>query len=274
MENMRILHRKIRIEGLKKHYTFLHITDTHIACFEKTETAVRAEYAKERRRAFSIDGIAPEKRLQTYIEYANEARVSGVLLTGDIIDFPSPENLAVLDDALAALKVPYVYTPGNHDWSYFDNYQTEDAVRCCRPLLRRFCCGDEDFHVRKVGELTFAALDNSMDVYRPQTDSRLKALLGSAEHVIILQHVPLYCNTLHEDTVKVWKRDITMGQSGIVLDESADRITELLTAAPSVRAILCGHLHFSHEDLVGGVLPQYITAFGSLGEAALFDIGG
>lgn len=65
-----------------------------------------------------------------------------------------------------------------------------------------------------------------------------------------------------------------MGQSGIVLDESADRITELLTAAPSVRAILCGHLHFSHEDLVGGVLPQYITAFGSLGEAALFDIGG
>ena len=95
----------------------------------------------------------------------NEARVSGVLLTGDIIDFPSPENLAVLDDALAALKVPYVYTPGNHDWSYFDNYQTEDAVRCCRPLLRRFCGGDEDFHVRKVGELTFAALDNSMDVY-------------------------------------------------------------------------------------------------------------
>ncbi|WP_275564665.1 hypothetical protein [Acetatifactor aquisgranensis] len=33
-------------------------------------------------------------------------------------------------------------------------------------------------------------------------EEKLKKVLESAERVITLRHIPLYCDTLHEDTVK------------------------------------------------------------------------
>lgn len=274
MESINVQHKKIQIRGLKKRYTFLHITDTHVVCFGKDESITRIEYAKPRKALFSKNGITPDVRLRAYIDYANSVGVSGVLLTGDIIDFPSPENLDVLKESLAALRVPYIYVAGNHDWSYFDNYQTRDSVLRERPLLRPFCGGDEDFHAMRIGELTFAALDNTMDVYRPGTADRLKEVLDTVENVIILQHAPLYCDTLHADTVKGWKKDITLGGLGIAPDDSAEKIRKLLTSSPSAKAILCGHLHFSHEDLIDGVLPQYVTPLSSYGDVTLFEISG
>lgn len=274
MERVNVVHKKIKMEGLKESYRFLHITDTHLVCFGQGETRERAEYVRPRQRAFSKDGILSQEWMQRLLEYANEQQVSAVLFTGDIIDFPSPENLLALKNALETLTVPYIYVPGNHDWSYFDNYHTEDSVLQERPLLRPFCQGSEDFHTLSVGEVTFVALDNSMDRYRPGTESRLKEALEDKDCVIALQHVPFYCDTLHEDTVRVWKLDVNLGGKGIVRDESADRICRLLVDSPAVRAVFCGHLHFDHEDLVEGVLPQYVTTLGCGGDAVLFEISG
>ena len=36
----------------------------------------------------------------------------------------------------------------------------------------------------------------------PGAEEKLKKVLESAERVITLRHIPLYCDTLHEDTVK------------------------------------------------------------------------
>ena len=274
MEEINVVHKKIKIKGLKQSYRFLHITDTHIIRFGEGETKERAEYAKPRVAHFSKDGITPDERFRSYIEYANAGQVAAVLLTGDITDFPSPENLAILREGLETLEMPYIYTPGNHDWSYFDSYGSEDSVLRKRPLLRPFCDGAEDFHTLSVGELTFVALDNSMETYCPGAEEKLKKVLESAEHVIILQHIPLYCDTLHEDTVKKWKQDINLGGEGTVLDESADRIRRILVDSPAVDAIICGHLHFDHEDLLDGALWQYVSNVGSYGDVALFEISG
>ena len=94
---MKINKKELTIEGLQKEYYFLHITDTHAG-----------------RESLTMDGISAAERLKEYVEYANEERLSGVLLTGDIIDNPAPENLTLLKMQLEALQVPYLYIPGNH----------------------------------------------------------------------------------------------------------------------------------------------------------------
>lgn len=274
MESIYIRHKRLRIEGLQGKYTFLHVADTHALCYGEGEARARIEYAKPRIREFSKDGIPPQERLRAFVDYANREKVSGVVLTGDIIDFPSPENLAVLRDVTQELEAPYIFAPGNHDWSYFDEYHTETAIREVLPLLRPFCGGEEAFHVASVGELTFAVLDNSMDGYHPHVVERLKGVLESSKYVILVQHVPFFCDTLHEDTVKAWKRDITLGGEGIILDEHTEEVRRLLVGMPSARAVLCGHLHFFHEDTIDGALPQYVAPAGFSGGGILFEISG
>lgn len=73
---MKINKKELTIEGLQEEYYFLHITDTHAG-----------------RENLTRDGISAAERLKEYVEYANEERLSGVLLTGDIIDNPALENL-------------------------------------------------------------------------------------------------------------------------------------------------------------------------------------
>jgi len=274
VENVEVTYKKIQVKGLKERYTFLHITDSHLSNFGPAETAERAEYGKWRVEMFSKDGIVSEERFRTYVDFANQENVSAVLLTGDIVDFPSPENMTALKNMLAELKMPYIYALGNHDWSYFNDVFEEDANVQRRQQFRSLCGGDEDFHIKTIGELTFVVLDNTTNMYRPNTENRLREAVEQYNNIIILQHIPLYCETLHEDTVEYWKADLNLGGKGTVLDDSADNVLKILTASPTVKAIICGHLHFAHEDLLDGILPQYVTALSSYGAVTLFEISG
>ena len=98
-------------------------------------------------------------------------------------------------------------------------------------------------------------------------------LLEKEENVIVLQHIPLYCESLHEDAAAFWGQDLSLGREAIAPDNSADEIRSILISNPKVKAIVCGHLHFPHEDLLDGRLPQYITALAAEGNASLFEVG-
>ena len=275
MDEIKITHRKIEIEGLKEQYRFLHITDLHMTCFGEDEDEERAAYARPRAAFFSRPQIPAEHCLEAFVDYANREKLSGVLFTGDILDFPSKENLSLLKSALASLEVPYVFAVGNHDWSYFNDYHTEASLKKELPLFGPFTCGDTAFHTVRIGEITFAAMDNSMERYYEDAAVRLSDALSANENVILLQHIPLYAETLHEDTVHDWGRDITLGgKEGLRPDDTADRVREVICRYPSLKAIIAGHLHFSHEDVIDGTVTQYVTKLSCYGEAVLFEITG
>ena len=273
MEGLKISHKKVQIEGLKNTYTFLHITDLHLVCISEDETMARIEHAKARKESFRVNGITSDMWLEKLMKYANDRKVDAVLLTGDILDFPSPEAIMTLKQALETLEMPYVYIIGNHDWSYLDDYHTEASIKRDRPLLRTLSAGNEEFHTVKVGEVTFVAVDNSTDAYSREMISWLEETLAREENVILLQHIPLYCDTLHEDSAAFWGEDLTLGKGAVAPDDSADLVKDILLGEPAVKAVICGHLHFEHKDLVGGILPQYITALSAHGNATLFEVG-
>lgn len=278
-ENLiRLKERRLHIPGLRKTYCFLHVTDAHVLLYDETETPRRAAYAEPRTRAFAADGIPTWRRFDALCDYAEGHRslLDGVLFTGDIIDFPSAPNLAYLQKHLEKLRIPYIFLLGNHDWAYFDDYQTPHAARVNRPLFSEWCGGDTYVQKKRFGELTFLGVDNTMELYEDRTVPVLASAMEGEQNVLLLQHIPFYASTLHDDTVAYWHgRDINIGGAGICKNENWKSVRAMVTASDSpVRAVITGHLHFWHEDLLEGGIPQFVTANAADGSACLFTISG
>ena len=263
---MKINRKELQIKGLQKTYRYLHITDTHAG-----------------RENLVWDDITAAERLTEYVSYANAQNLSGVLLTGDIIDNPSAENLGFLKKCLEALQVPYLYIPGNHDWGFTDNYHTESAIRSDWPLLQPFCGGEEIFQVKRIGEITWIGIDNSIDMYWPGTAEKLQAALEDSQNdnVIVLQHIPFSCGTLAQASLHRWGEVLTLGgnlpERGPCQETEADRcekIRDRILHAENVKALICGHLHVDHRDMLSEKIPQYVSTESCFGEAALFEIHG
>lgn len=105
------------IPGLEREYRYLFLSDTHIISLDGEESEQQLENALPRRDTLFKDelGRTPEEIFPDWIAYANEQQVDGLLLGGDVIDFPSQGNLSFLEKNLEMLEMPYLYVPGNHD---------------------------------------------------------------------------------------------------------------------------------------------------------------
>ena len=191
-ELLQIKETHIQVPGLQKKYRFLHITDAHLVLLDEKESQVRLDYETPRIDLFSRDGVRSDEYFDALFDYiaehsepAGDCPLDGVLLTGDILDCPTPRNLERLGEKLAGLKIPYVFVLGNHDWAYHDDYHTPHAMVAHRPAYSAWCNGNTFVHKEKIGELTFIALDDTMDCYEDGVAETLKEALEEEENVCI-----------------------------------------------------------------------------------------
>lgn len=274
---LRFLNQTLNIPGLARDYRFLHLTDAHAVLWNETEDPVRAEYAERRAKMFAWDGVPAAEVLAEAVAWANEHADSldGVLFSGDLIDFPSAAGLAYLGQLLGSLKLPYVFVPGNHDWNYFNDTNTPHARVAFRPLFSPFCGGNTYLSKTRFGELTVIGIDNSMELYEDGVAETLAESLRGEERVILLQHIPLCAETLRADTVAGWKRDINIGEGGCDHNDNWRKIRGLIMAEDSpVRAVVAGHLHLQHLDLLDGKIPQLLTASATFGHGTVLTFTG
>ena len=269
---------EITIPGLQREYHFIHITDAHVLLYDENETQTRADYAFPRIGAFGKDCVSTTRRMDALWQYTLEhaAQLDGVLLTGDLIDFPSAPNMEYLRQKLEQLPVPYVFVLGNHDWAYFDDYHTPHSKVANRPLFHAWSGGNTFVHKQKIGELTFVCVDDTQELYEDGVAETLAEQLAGEENVLLMQHIPLCADTLHDDTVAYWHgRDINIGETGIQKNDNWQAVRQMILAEDSpVRALITGHLHFWHHDLLDGRMPQFVTAAAAYGGAALFTVHG
>lgn len=273
---------RVQVPGLTKKYRFLHITDAHLVLLDEAVTKKRVEYETPRIGLFSRDGVRSDEYFDALFAYAEKhsdpadpEALDGVLLTGDILDCPTAANFQRLSEKLAQLKIPYVYVLGNHDWSHFDDYHTPHAMIAHRPLFSKWSCGNTFVHKTKIGEVTFVALDNTLDYYEDGVAETLQEALEGEENVFIMQHIPLYADSLHDDAVAYWKSDINIGGQGMCLNENWKKVQDIILGEESpVKGLITGHLHFWHEDMIGNKIPQYITALSAEGNARIYVMEG
>ena len=285
------LYTKIEVTGLYKPVRLMQISDLHLTLADERDDAYANEHQIGRTQCFSRPGVpgAPAQ-LREMMAYAQDKCVDRIVLTGDILDFPSVPNLELLKEQLSGSGIPYFYIYGNHDWNYPRDMEQAAVKMRNTPLFKELLGGDASARAVDLGALILIGLDNSDYQFTDAQVDFTQAQLAAGKPCMIFFHVPLYIDTLLEDTMRVWQRSILAGTPpvcnkndwGAAATEATMRMCRLLRKAdtPLIGAA-AGHVHFNHEDyLTYGVCPllknrgrkQYVTDVGAFGTVRIFDV--
>lgn len=285
---MKIENVKVTIPGVKTPVKFMHLSDSHLTLFDDTDSEKAVAEMTERGQMFDTqvgDGIKREDKLSEMYDIAVKEGVDQILLSGDIVDAPSNGNMKFLAELVGNSTIPSIYTLGNHDWSFSDNYQGERDTYV-PGFAEIFGTIDPDTDVKfwddvcsvyEYDGFVLVAVDNSNDQVPSVVTSVLKSYAKSGTPVILMLHVPVSCETAVGDVSAMWGRDITIGSAALNPNNSTKQFVEFIRSAEStVAVILAGHTHLSHID---DVSPNNDTVQFTLGAtfegyARIFEITG
>lgn len=242
----------IILPDTENEYSFLFLTDTHIIATQQYSDKQINAYANERLSIFPNNNIS----FFQWIDYANTKQFDALLLGGDIIDFPSPANVSYLHSSLEQLQIPYLYTLGNHDWTYPWEYMTDIGKQKYLPLLSPYMENNTDIHILEYHDFTVVAIDNSSNQISSDTILQYQELLSRNKPILLLLHVPLYTESVMEKANQVWDNAVILGggtQGGIYPNSISAEFIHITVAKDSpVFAILAGHVHFSDKGIIEG----------------------
>lgn len=273
----------VAIPGLPRELHLLHITDSHLTLSDGREPADVQEMAAQRTGAFAGHIGQPEplttgEILEAQLQMANELKVDSVVLTGDIIDFPSAANLDRIGQLFAQLEARLLYTVGNHDWCFphqpFDDQTRLDAYYRHFGQWSSRAPGCEILELDGVG--CMALDDSNYQVTEEQFAAvRERAAQGPC---LLFMHIPLYIPALAGQVVEVWRSPIMLGAEGWEQqarkdwgvrdhDPSTIAFRDWLYSEDSsnIKAIFCGHVHFERQDEFRAGAYHYITRPGFAG---------
>lgn len=267
----------ITVPSLTKEYTFLYFSDTHMIKLNGTESEQITENALPRMQLFTdAEGISSADRFPEWIDYANEKETDMVLFGGDIIDFPSDTNLALLKENISRLEMPYVYTLGNHDWTYPWDYMTAEGRVAYRPLFDEFTKNNPTASITEYEELVILSVDNSSNQLDPEALTVVDEALALKKPVIVIAHVPFSTDSVLEKTKSMWNSPVSIGMAdkgGIFPDANTLAFQEKILAEDSpVICVLSGHVHFADTSMLNDNVTQIIAGAGYNGEGILLHL--
>lgn len=259
----------IAIQGLQNTYKLYHITDLHLTKIGEDEPQYRHDEAALRAKCiFEADGIGAEQRLHAYYEDARKWGADLMLMTGDMTDTPSEPNVQTLYNALEKGGLSTFYVIGNHDWSYSDDYHTDNARAQHYQKFALASDGAVERHYLEYPDLIIAGIDDGLECVRDEDLAFLEGLAQKQKPILLCLHIPINCPTLEADTVRDWRRNINIGPGAILKNEATELFCKYVRTPESrIAAVIAGHLHFSHEDALSPDLVQYITGGAYLGIA-------
>ena len=185
-----------------------------------------------------------------------------------------------LQEQLAELEMPYLYVPGNHDWTYPWEYMTDYGKKHYLSRLEPMMQGNTAVQSMEIGELLFVGVDNSTNQVDPDVISDYEKLLGQDKPVIVMNHVPYTSETLMPKALEAWSSPTVIGDGdggGIWPDEISEYFLELTTAEDSpVKLALAGHVHLFDDGIIDGErqLRQIVGNAAYEGDAVLIRITG
>lgn len=248
------------IEGLEKEYELLFVTDTHVIVSSPDDGEQILANAAERMPLFYDGaGVSSAEQFPYWIDYANEREVDAVLFGGDIIDYPSSSNIEFLNENVSQLDMPYLYTLGNHDWTYPWEYMTDKAKQEYIPMLQPVIEENGTIEIMDMEDFLVVSVDNSSGQVHPDALEQYLQVLEQKKPVIVLVHVPFMTQSVLGKANEVWDSPVVIGAGnygGIYPSEESTAFIEATTAEDSpVIAILAGHVHFYDKDYIDGEKP-------------------
>lgn len=271
----------VYVEGMEGEYTLLFLTDTHVVIQDEGVSEQERQNQQERYPMFfNKEGVSAAEQFPEWVAYANEKKVDGVLLGGDIIDTPSEANIAWLSEQLGQLDMPYLYVNGNHDWTYPWEYMTLKGQETYLPLLEPYMNGNTAIQTLEFDEFMIVGIDNSTNQVDAKVLPVYEELLQRKKPLIVLGHIPFMTQSVLGRAREIWGSPVVIGAGnygGIYPDENSQKFVAMTTAESSpVTLMLAGHVHFYDRDVVEGEknVMQVVGGAGFEGNAVLLHISG
>jgi DNA repair exonuclease SbcCD nuclease subunit len=266
----------------------LHITDSHIT-FAGPEDEAYAEYSSRMAAAYekgnhykSGELISRTEAFSDIIQEAKQLNIDLILLTGDILNYPSKRAVEYLLDELTFCGIPFLYTAGNHDWHLEGLPGSSHSLReqWREKILLPLYQGENPSHyARQINGVNFLMIDNSTYQITSEQVNFLKRQSALGLPMVIGMHIPVSIDGQSQGIgSREWGASV---DKGFELErrerwpeeghnkETYDFVEELFKAPVSI--VLCGHIHISKADRKGGFL-QFVTPMGRYGHYRILEI--
>lgn len=275
----------IAIEGLTREYTIAWVSDLHLVSDHEAGEEVgdvNAEYLdaiNKRYEGLSVtaDGVHAEELWPEIVKYLNYNDFDGIIFGGDIMDYCSNSNVAMIKEGLDSLHVPYMYIRADHDYGpyYGGVFFTETEAR----TLHQTIDGDEISHkFWDMGDFIVLGIDNSTKDMPQYYLDMVADVYSRGKPVIMATHVPYESKedqSLAElsmqvrNTIYYWSDASEHYKPNDVTSQYLDMIYREDTI---VKQVLAGHLHASWDGMISKQLSQHIFAPAFTGNIGIIHI--
>lgn len=242
----------IYIPNISREYTFIHITDAHIAVAPDTATDEEKAMAEARTKFWTPgSGILPIDSFKAHLENAEELKADGIFLTGDGIDYQSDYNIEIMNKLCGESKVKVTYVYGNHEGG-IDNKEFY-------PKYKRLMGDTPGFQVVDYGSFLVIAVDDSNKVISSAQLEAMETQMNRMLPIVLLLHIPLKTDAIAPSVMERWGTDFMIGTEDD--PETTHTFCKMVKSEDSpVVAIFAGHVHYEHEGEFAPGKMQYTAA--------------
>ena len=268
----------IYIETMQAPFKVLHISDAHIS-LNSYDDQKYYEYSNRMYNAYVRTKHYKNGNLTTpfncfteLLKMAENKQFDLLVLTGDIINYPSKDDVAAITDALGKCGVPYKYIAGNHDWHYEGMSESLEELRSIwieKSLLPLYQGANPLYSNLVAGGVNHVFIDNSIYQILPEQLEFFKAQLAGKNPVALYVHIPIYAPGIksiwycgnpdwnaENDTIYTIERREQWPVEGN--SKTTLNFIETIYTAGNLAGVFSGHMHhYTHIKYKG--MNQYLA---------------
>ncbi len=257
---------KIKI-GVKKPFSVVHISDTHLAYADSRDEKRKNELAISRQKAFPH----ADETLRLASKISKEKGIP-IVHTGDLIDFVSHLNIEKAKEFCD--KNDLFMAAGNHEFSLYLGEAKEDAAYRNQSLSKVQSAFKNNIRMssRIIGEVNFVALDNGYYTFEEEQFDFLKNEVKKGLPIVLLVHTPFYEKKLYDIMMNHCESAYLIGVPEELMEIYPDfrkeqqktdaltaKVLEYISKESLIKGIVAGHEHINYEGMFADRIPQIIT---------------
>lgn len=263
-------------DDIKNKYQFVFISDLHLSCINENEEDDTIRKTLRERNAYFYgdeDSSISKNTFKEIIDYTNNKNATALLLGGDIIDAPADSSIETFKENMSNLKTDYLYTFGNHDWSFSWNYQTEESKKEYIPKLKELV-KDPYVSYLEYEDLIILAINSSTNQIEEECLDDIEKVLEKKKPTIVMMHVPIATEEIAKESLERRNRISAIGDDGgIEPSDSTQKAFDMIFSDKyKVFYILSGHVHFKIEADLNDKIHEYVTGPAFSGEINVIKI--
>ena len=253
----------ISIPGYNDSIRIMQITDSHIdipneeeADLTKLGERMHNSYMNPRKHYSKDISRSTVEYFGDLLLKAKEDNIDLLLLTGDIVNFPSAVSVNYVYERLTETGIPWLYIAGNHDWHYegmegiLDSLRLTWTKKSLTPLYKGL---NPLFYSTVIHGINFVGIDNSTGKLSKDQSDFFAEQVKRKEPIILVSHIPYRLNR---------------GINGV---DDPDFTELLLSNSEKIIAIITGHVHRTSFYLTGNMC-QYTSMAGFQGASFTFNV--